>query len=182
MREGVVFIAATLALALVSRASLRKPGSHGFYRFFAWECMLGLFVLNMQVWNATPNSTYQIISGLLFFVSLLLVLSGVGLLQLSGQPGPERNDATLFGFEKTTTLVTTGVYRHVRHPIYGSLLFLCWGFFFKQPSLTGGVLATIACGFIVAATRAEEIENIGYFGEQYREYMQRTKMFVPFIL
>ncbi|MBI5430449.1 MAG: isoprenylcysteine carboxylmethyltransferase family protein [Nitrosomonadales bacterium] len=144
--------------------------------------MLGLFVLNMQVWNATPNSTYQIISGLLFFVSLLLVLSGVGLLQLSGQPGPERNDATLFGFEKTTTLVTTGVYRHVRHPIYGSLLFLCWGFFFKQPSLTGGVLATIACGFIVAATRAEEIENIGYFGEQYREYMQRTKMFVPFIL
>ena len=62
-------------LAFVSRASLRKPGSHGFYRFFARECMLGLFVLNMRFWNADTNSTHQIISGLLFSVSLFLVFS-----------------------------------------------------------------------------------------------------------
>ena len=58
--------------------------------------------------------------------------------------------------------------------MYGSLLFLCWGFFFKQPSLAGGVLAVIASGFLVVTARAEEIENLRYFGEEYREYMKRT--------
>lgn len=182
MREGVVFISITLALAYVSRASLLKPDSHGFYRFIAWEFMLGIFVMNMHVWNAAANSAHQIISGILFAVSLFLVLLGVGLLHLSGKLDSERSEAHLFEFEKTTKLVTTGLYGYIRHPIYDSLFLLCWGFFFKQPSLTGGLLAVIACGFLVAAARMEETENIRYFGDEYREYMKRTKMFVPFIL
>jgi protein-S-isoprenylcysteine O-methyltransferase Ste14 len=182
VQEGAVFIVVTLVLAFVSRASLRKPGSHGFYRFFAWECMLGLFVLDMRVWYIDAHATHQIISGLLFFASLLLVIFSVALLQLSGKPDTKRDDAPMFEFEKTTTLVTTGLYRYIRHPIYGSLFLLCWGFFFKQPALVGGVLAVFASGFLVATARVEEIENISYFGEEYREYMKRTKMFVPFIL
>lgn len=182
VREGVVFIVVTLALAFVSRASLGKPGSHGFYRFFAWECMLGLFVLNMRAWYVGTNSIHQVISGLLFAVSLFLVLFGVALLQLHGKPDSKRDDVPLFEFEKTTILVTTGVYSRIRHPMYVSLLFLCWGFFFKQPSLAGAILAVIANGFLVTAARAEEFENIHYFGAAYLKYMERTKMFVPFIL
>ncbi len=182
MQEAAVFIVVTLALVFVSRASLRKPGSHGFYRFFAWECMLGLFVMNMRVWYVGTNTTHQIISGILFTASLFLVLFSVGLLQQFGKLDTRRDDAPLYEFEKTTTLVTAGVYRYIRHPMYVSLLFLCWGFFFKQPSLAGGILAVIANGFMVIAARAEEIENIRYFGEAYRKYMERTKMFVPFIL
>lgn len=182
MQEGFVFIVATLVLAFASRASLRKPGSHGFYRFFAWECMLGLFVLNMRFWNADANSTHQIISGLLFSASLFLVLYSVALLQLPGKPDTKRDDGPLLEFEKTTALITTGVYRYIRHPMYGSLLFLCWGFFFKQPSLLGGVLGVIASSLLVVTARAEEIENLRYFGEEYREYMKQTRMFVPFIM
>lgn len=180
--EGSVFITITLLLAFVSRASLRKLGSHGFYRFFAWEFMLGIFVLNMHAWYADMDSTHKIIARILFALSLFLVLLGVGLLQLSGKPDSARNDAPMFEFEKTTQLVTTGIYRHIRHPIYASLFFLCWGFFFKQPSWLAGLLAMVACGFLIASARAEEAENIRYFGEAYREYMKRTKMFVPFIL
>jgi len=182
MQQVIVFVIITSALILVSRASLRKPGSHGFYRFIAWEFMLGLFVLNMHAWYFRVDSTYQIISGVLFFTSLLLVVFGIGLLHLSGKPDSKRDDAPMLDFEKTTALITTGVYRYIRHPIYGSLLFLCWGFFFKQPSLMGGILALIASGFLLAAARAEETENIRYFGEEYRAYMKRTKMFIPFIL
>jgi protein-S-isoprenylcysteine O-methyltransferase Ste14 len=171
-----------LALTFVSRASLRKPGSHGFYRFFAWECMLGMYVLNMRVWHVDWHSTHQIIAGLLFFTSLLLVLFGVAQLLLSGKPDTNRNDAPLLEFEKTTILVTTGLYRYIRHPIYGSLFLLSWGLFFKQPSLVGGILAIIASSFLVATSRVEEAENLNYFGEKYRKYMKRTKMFIPFIL
>jgi len=34
----------------------------------------------------------------------------------------------------------------------------------------------------VIASFAEESENIRYFGTQYREYMKRTKRFVPKLL
>lgn len=182
MHEGIIFTVITLLLAVVSRASLLIPGSHGFYRFFAWECMLGLFVLNLRYWHAPENRAFQIISGLLFSASLLLLLLSLALLQLSGKPDDERNDAPMLEFEKTTALVTTGIYSYIRHPMYGSLVFLCWGFFFKQPSLAGGALALIACGLLAATARVEEAENIRYFGEKYREYMKRTKMFVPFII
>lgn len=180
--KGITFVAVTIALAYVSRASLHKPGSHGYYRFFAWECMLVLFVLNMDVWYVNTNSTNQIISGLLFFSSLLMVMFGVMLLQWSGKPDTNRNDAPMFEFEKTTVLVKVGIYRYIRHPIYGSLFLLCWGFFFKNPSLAGGALAIIANGFLLATARVEESENIRYFGEEYREYMKQSKMFIPFIL
>ncbi|MDH4234301.1 MAG: hypothetical protein OEV15_04100, partial [Gallionella sp.] len=156
MQQSLVFIVVTLALAFVSRASLLKPRSHGFYRFFAWECMLGIFVLNMRFWYVDTNSTQQYISGILFSASLVLLLFSFTLLHLSGKPDTKRDDAPLLEFEKTTTLVTTGIYRYIRHPMYGSLLFLCWGFFFKQPSLAGCVLAIAASGFLVAAARAEE--------------------------
>ncbi|MBI5625639.1 MAG: isoprenylcysteine carboxylmethyltransferase family protein [Nitrosomonadales bacterium] len=182
MREGIIFFVATLGLAFVSRASLRKPGSHGFYRFFAWECMLGIFVLNMRFWHVVANPTHQLISGLLFSASLLLVLFSLALLQLPGKPDTKRDDVPLLEFEKTTTLVTSGIYRYIRHPMYASLLFLCWGFFFKQPSLVTGVLAVTASGLLVTTARVEEIENIRYFGEEYQKYMKRTKMFVPYII
>jgi protein-S-isoprenylcysteine O-methyltransferase Ste14 len=48
--------------------------------------------------------------------------------------------------------------------------------------MAGGVLALVACGFLLAAVYAEEAENLRYFGEKYRVYMKRTKRFLPFIL
>ena len=103
--------------------------------------MLGMYVLNLRVWDIDTHSTHQLIAGLLFFTSLLLVLFGVAQLLLSGKPDTNRN-GPLLEFEKTTILVTTGLYRYIRHPIYGSLFLLCWGLFFKQLSLVGGILAS----------------------------------------
>ena len=98
-----------------------------------------------------------------------------------GQPDARRDDVPLVAFEKTTTLITSGAYRYIRHPLYSSLLFLAWGIYFKDPSGLGGLLALAATLFLVATARVEEAENLAFFGEQYREYMGRTKMFVPFL-
>ncbi|MGB4811964.1 MAG: isoprenylcysteine carboxylmethyltransferase family protein [Methylophilaceae bacterium] len=179
--EVFIFVVGTLGLAFVSRLSLRKPGSHGFYRFFAWESMLLLFVLNFSVWHVDINAPHQVIAGFFFLVSLLLVIWGVVQLRLTGKPDSNRNDVPMLHFEKTTVLVTTGIYRHIRHPIYGSLFLLCWGFFFKNPSVVGGVIAVVASGFLVATARVEEAESIRFFGEDYRAYMRRSKMLVPFV-
>lgn len=186
MQEVTVFVTVTLVLTFISRKSLLKPGvrgfAHGFYRFFAWECMLGLYVLNMHVWYDAPDSPRQLMSGTLFFLSLLLVISSVAQLHFMGKRDAKRDDVPMLAFEKTTALVTSGIYRYIRHPMYGSLFLLCWGFFFKLPSLTGAILAVIASSFLMATSRVEEKENLCYFGEAYQEYIKRTKMFVPFIL
>lgn len=182
MQEGIIFIATSLALAYISRASLKTPGSHGFYRFFAWECMLGIFVLNLRSWHTETGSVFQVISALLFLASLLLVLVSVILLYQAGKADSARYDAPMFEFEKTTHLITTGIYRYIRHPMYTSLISLCWGLFFKQPSIFGGTLAVTASCLLVVTAITEESENIRYFGHKYHEYMKRTKRFIPFIL
>jgi protein-S-isoprenylcysteine O-methyltransferase Ste14 len=174
-------ILGTAGLAYVSRASLVVPGSHGFYRFFAWVAILGLGVMNIDIWFRDPFSWYQLISWLLLSIAGALVLAGMLLLRLRARRSARRDDVPLYHFEKTTTLVTTGLYGYIRHPLYSSLLFLAWGIFFKAPSWAGGILAVVATLFLLAAARAEEAENLRYFGQQYRDYMERTKLFIPYL-
>jgi protein-S-isoprenylcysteine O-methyltransferase Ste14 len=84
-------------------------------------------------------------------------------------------------FEKTTSLVTVGAYRYIRHPLYSSLLFLAWGVFFKNPSWPGAILAVTATLFLVMTARMEEAEDVRFFGPAYQAYMKQTKMFIPFL-
>ena len=175
------FLAATAFLVYVSRESLVAPRSHGFYRFFAWEMILALAFLNLDVWFREPFSWHQLISWPLLIISALLVIAAVRLLKQTGKPDDTRDDVPMVAFEKTTTLVSTGVYRYIRHPLYSSLLFLAWGIFFKTPSWLGGLLAVAATMFLVATARVEEAEDMRFFGQGYREYMQRTRMFIPFL-
>jgi protein-S-isoprenylcysteine O-methyltransferase Ste14 len=179
--KAIIFVLATMGIVWVSRSSLRNVQSHGFYRFFAWETILILFLMNMNYWFDDPFSLRQIISWLFLIFSLVLIYQGVQTFRKRGKLDQERHDPALVGIEKTTVLVTTGVYHYIRHPFYSSLLFLGWGIFFKDVSWIGILLAVINTILLLITTRKEEIENTQYFGEKYREYMTRTKMFVPFI-
>ena len=177
----IIFTAATIGIGYVSRSSLFKPRSHGFYRFWAWEVLLVLLLLNVNQWFREPLAAHQIISWCLLTVCIYPVLHGAILLRKMGEQDARRDDAPMLEFEKTTTLVTKGIYRYIRHPLYSSLFLLGWGIFFKDPSWLGGGLAAAAALLLVASAKMEERENLRYFGEEYREYMQRTKLFVPFI-
>jgi protein-S-isoprenylcysteine O-methyltransferase Ste14 len=176
-----MFLLGTVGLVYVSWASLREPRSHGFWRFWAWEAILALILLNLDQWFRDPFSWHQLISWVLLWVAGFLVIYGVILLKRAGRQDPGREDPSLLEFEKTARLVTSGLYGYIRHPMYSSLLFLAWGVFFKAPSWLGGGLAVAATGFLVAAGRMEEAEDIRYFGDAYRAYMKRTKMFIPWL-
>jgi protein-S-isoprenylcysteine O-methyltransferase Ste14 len=179
----VVFIVLSVGLACVSRASLRVPRSHGFFRFFAWECIVALIILNIGHWFRDPLSLHQLISWLTLAASIALGVPGIRLLHKLGEPDADRRvDVPLLGVEKTTRLVTTGVFKYIRHPLYGSLLMLAWGAFFKDPSWASGGLVLCATTFLLATARVEEAENERYFGPVYGKYMSKTKMFIPFVL
>jgi hypothetical protein len=97
-------------LGYLSRASLRVPRSHGFYRFFAAEFVLALVLLNLDHWFVEPFALHQVVSWVLLAISAVLVLTGAFLLKVVGKPGNRRsNEVPLAGIEKTTSLVTDGV-------------------------------------------------------------------------
>jgi protein-S-isoprenylcysteine O-methyltransferase Ste14 len=173
MIETILFIAGSVFISWISIPSLRQAGSHGFFRFFAWEAILGMFVLNVRSWFVHPFAWYQIISWILLVTSLVPVIWGIVLLRKAGKP----KDA----FEATTQLVQRGIYRFIRHPLYASLLYLAWGIFFKSPGLLDGCLAIITSAFLYATARADENECLVKFGKEYAGYMKRTKRFIPFL-
>jgi protein-S-isoprenylcysteine O-methyltransferase Ste14 len=171
----------SIPLLYFSRASMKKPRSHGFYRFLAWEAILALVILNLDFWFVDPFSLHQLISWLLLLISIFLLVQGVYLLKEFGQPDSGRTDSDLFVFEKTTRLVTTGIYSYIRHPLYSALLFLAWGTFFKEINLASGVLVLLATVFLLATARADEAECLHYFGSEYQAYREHTKMFIPYL-
>lgn len=182
MVQWILFIVASLLLIAVSLRSLRNPRSHGFYRFFAWEAILALFSLNVSRWFYRPFAWNQIIAWSLLLLSLVPLVLGVHSLRTRGQPSQQREgDPSLLAFEKTTMLVTDGIYHYIRHPLYSSLFLLTWGIFFKAASWLGALLALTATLLLIATARADEQECTRFFGPPYQEYMKTTKRFVPYL-
>jgi protein-S-isoprenylcysteine O-methyltransferase Ste14 len=179
--KWIVFLIVSAGIVYISRRSLLTWRSHGFFRFFAFEAILILILLNAGFWFRDPFSVRQIASWLLLFASLLLAIHAFTLLRRMGKPDRGINDSKRLGVEKTTCLVTTGAYRYIRHPLYTSLLFFSLGAFLKQPSLFAAMLAGITTVALYATARVEERENLDNFDAEYAEYMQRTKMFFPWL-
>ena len=180
MAAVLVFLIGTAYFTWVSRRALARPRSHGFYRFFAWECMLALVLVNFPRWSDNPYSPRQLVSWLLLAGSAVLAVHAVRLLKQRGAPGA-RGDAALLAFERTSTLVTSGAYRYIRHPMYASLLFLAWGAFLKDVSPASVALVAGATLALLLTALRDEAECRQYFGAEYADYMKTSKRFVPFV-
>ena len=177
------FVLVSAVVLALSWRSLARPRSHGFPRFFAWEAIAALFFINAAGWWVDPFAWNQLIAWGLLLVSIVPVVWGSVLLARAGKPTSARrtDDPSLFAFEATSHLVTTGIFRYIRHPMFSSLLLLAWAIFFKHPSLEGGALAVAATGFLVWAALADEAECRAAFGQDYVDYMHRTKRFIPHV-
>ena len=182
MDQIVIIFLFIIVLAGLSWRSLRHPGSHGFYRFFAWVAILIQIVINIPHWFNHPFSVMQLVSWFLLTISIYLAGSGFYLLRRSGGPREKRRESANFQFEDTTHLITSGIYGYIRHPMYSSLLFLSWGVFFKRLSWQGIVASLLATLFLFLTAIVEEKENLKSFGPGYAEYRKKTKMFIPFFL
>jgi protein-S-isoprenylcysteine O-methyltransferase Ste14 len=169
-----LFLLLSSVALILSKTSLRELRSHGFYRLLAFELVIGITLLNVDLWFSDPLSPFHLISWLLLLLSLVIVVLGFYALRRYGKP--------VGGVDATTQLVTTGIYRHIRHPLYGSLFFFIWGVFFKKPWLLALILAIGASLLLYITARIEEKFTLKKFGKPYAEYMQRTKMIIPFLI
>lgn len=182
------FCIATLGNILLSRRMLKDPLCHGFYRFFVFQCVIILIALNAPYW-VQPRGILDFLATYLLYISFFYALAGYYQLWTAGRPRLNVKKTTFLDFENTTVLVTTGLYKYIRHPLYGALLFLIMGVYFKgilNSSLewlaVTSMVAGCGLGFVLLAAWAEERENLGRFGEAYERYRRTTKMFIPLVL
>jgi protein-S-isoprenylcysteine O-methyltransferase Ste14 len=154
--------------------TLHRPHAHRGYRFVAFECVLALIFLQVEHWFLDPLRATQVLSWILLTTSLYLAIAAYRLLSSQGAPAGD--------LEATTQLVTSGVYRWIRHPLYASLIYLGWGAALKQISLLSVSILLLLCIAVYLTARVEERTNLEQFGDAYREYMRRTKMFIPLVI
>ncbi|MDH5607305.1 MAG: isoprenylcysteine carboxylmethyltransferase family protein [Anaerolineae bacterium] len=173
MFDIVMFVVGSTGILLLSRQALRNMHSHGFYRFFAFELLLILLLMNRHYWFDEPFALPQILSWILLSVSLVFAVQGFSLLRNVGEPGRQ--------IESTIVLVQVGIYKYIRHPLYSSLMLFGWGVFFKQLSKAAVILTALATVFLLLTAKVEEGENTEKFGEAYTTYMAGTKRFFPYI-
>jgi len=181
VRVGI-FLVASAAITRLSWRSLRDWRCHGFYRFFAFELLAALILVNLPMWFRVPFCARQIASWTLGAVSIGLAIEGFRLLRLVAGAAPTASPSTNLPFENTRVLVTVGAYRFIRHPLYASLLALVCCAYLKNPlAISAIVLALGASGFLIATSVVEEKENLVRFGTPYADYMKRTRRFLPFL-
>lgn len=157
-----------------------KMGGMDFYRLgynifavisFAPILYLMSTLPNKPVYQATAPWNLVLFGGQLLSILFLLItvlqtdtLSFVGLRQL-------------FEKESTGSLVTRGLYRMVRHPLYTfTLLFIWLTPTMTQNSLTVYIGATV---YTLVGAYFEEKKLLQDFGEAYAEYKRRTPMLIP---
>ena len=179
--KTILFIACTLLLAAISRRSLRNPTVHGFYRFFAFEGILILLFLNFNAWFWDPFTPVQIASWMLLSASAVFAIAGALALRNLGKPVAVPREGTNLPFENTSVLVTAGVFRYIRHPMYLSLLLLSWGIALKDPSSIPVSVAIANTMFLLKTAEIEERENVARFGGDYESYRSRSWNFVPYL-
>ncbi|MFX0173328.1 MAG: methyltransferase family protein [Candidatus Hodarchaeota archaeon] len=112
--------------------------------------------------------------------SVLLILGGMllllGRIQLGEYGGPR------IVIEDKHQLITTGIYKCIRHPIYLGFLLLIFGY----SVAFGSCLMTIIISFsffLIFRSRMDIEEKllVSEFGEKYLGYMKRTKRLIPFL-
>lgn len=173
--EIIILIILSMVLAwLTWIISIKNKRYHGLFRFISFECILILVLLNYPAWFKYPLAWYQMISWLLLGGSLLVALFGFYQFYHYGKPAD--------GMEETTALITSGLYRYIRHPLYLSLILGGFGVMMKDPECLSLLLALLNLVALFFTAKVEEAEMIKKFGKVYEEYMIATKMFIPCVL
>jgi protein-S-isoprenylcysteine O-methyltransferase Ste14 len=132
---------------------------------------LSLFIIYVLIPPRLPQVPALKIPGyLLLGVGILVVLLSIYELRkhLSPFPTPLKNGS----------LVTSGIYNYVRHPIYTGIILTLAGHILTSPTL-GRILVTglLAVLFLYKSSYEEKLLLKTY--PDYRDYKQRTWRFFP---
>lgn len=93
-----------------------------------------------------------------------------------------RNWSVSLDLRERHTLVTTGIYATVRHPMYAGFWLMALAQVLLLPNWVAGPAGLVGFGILFfGRVRREEEMMILAFGDEYRAYMRRTARVVPWL-
>jgi protein-S-isoprenylcysteine O-methyltransferase Ste14 len=175
----------SLLATLGTKARLRKwfgPGVDRWYRLiyntigiltFLPILFLTAAFPGQELYSIIPPWSYLALAGQL----LALVALAVGLLQTGVWSFLGFDQVLNPSRDTSSQMVTSGLYRWVRHPLYTAGLVFIW----LTPIMTSSLLAlniglTI---YLILGAIYEERKLVKEFGEQYTRYQESVPMLVP---
>ena len=144
--------------------------------FVIWFGIILLLILPVdtpvKAFNLPTNDTLPIVGEGMVVISILLLYWGH---KTMGNQWPVVKDM------KNYSMVTTGPYKYVRHPIYLSFFLFTIG---KSMVFANLLLLIIIPSLIMlyVHTLMEEQKLAKKFGKSYLDYMSRTGRFVPYLI
>ena len=122
------------------------------------------FIPEKQIIQATPFSNFVgVLIIIIAFIILLVAIKDLGR-NLSPFPRPINN----------SNLVTTGIYRFTRHPMYYSLIFISFGVFITKLSIYY-LFLSISLGLIIKFKIALEEQYLNNKFKNYSLYKTEVK-------
>jgi len=153
-------------------------GSRGEWYVAAQGCLFLLMVLGPANWPGLPEwqppYTWlgSLAGGLSITLGALLSLAGVFQLGTNLTPLPYPKEGA--------TLIETGPYRLVRHPIYSGLIFMAFGWgLWSHSWLRLGFAILIFIFFDIKSCREERWLRERF--PDYAAYQKRTRKLIPFL-
>lgn len=128
---------------------------------------------NLTIFSIFKTTTAQII-GIIFLIGGLITA-------IVARKTLADNWSGNVELKKDHKLITTGIYKYVRHPIYTGVSFMGFGTFVLNHSLLSILFVVILVWFFIYKLKKEEVLLIKHFPNEYPAYMKRTKALIPFI-
>ena len=111
-----------------------------------------------------------------------LVLFGLGLATISGaRVTLGRMYSLEVTIQKSHQLITTGLYRHIRHPIYSGVIIQALGFSLVFRSWIGLAAVIPVVAFFLLRIKDEEAVLQSEFGSEWEAYCERSWRLIPYL-
>ncbi len=194
---AIALLTATLSISIYFRSRAARSGDKissleegplilNLRRVFGLALWLSIFAYlvnpRWMAWSSLPLpasclACRQAGEGLRWLGAVLMALCVPLVYWLFSSLG--KNVTSTVAIRKEHTLVTSGPYRWVRHPLYSVGLVAFVGFSLLAANWFIFAMLLVAFGVLMQRTPIEERRLIERFGDDYLEYMQRTGRYLP---
>jgi protein-S-isoprenylcysteine O-methyltransferase Ste14 len=119
------------------------------------------------------NLFYFIFTSIIFPASTIIIVAGILLIVFGWRQIYKARR------QKEGKLVTTGIYKYVRHPQYIGFLLLTLGMLLEWPTIFTVLLWPVLVVVYWRLAKEEDKDIEERFGEEFREYKRRVPGFLP---
>jgi len=145
-----------------------------FPAFIVWIFLL----LITSFWNVQAplyslKSPMNVVGALIFIIGLIITVNAQMTLKL--------NYSSTLRIKEGHQLITHGIYKHVRHPVYSGVILCAFAIAIYATSLLGFLIALTAIPLFNYRIGVEEKMLIKEFGGEYLEYAKATWKLFPYI-